>query len=60
VKVELNGQRQRVDFVGPDDANGLRQVNVLADERTPPGKFQLVAEFAGVRSAPVEIEATLP
>jgi tRNA (mo5U34)-methyltransferase len=60
VKVELNGRHPRVDFVGAEDANSLRQVNVLAAEDTRPGKFQLVAEFAGVRSAPAGIEATLP
>jgi tRNA (mo5U34)-methyltransferase len=60
VKVELSGRPQRVDFVGPADDNGLRQVNVLAEESAPPGKYRLVAEFAGVRSAAVEIEATLP
>ncbi len=46
VKVEFDGRRQRVDFVGPEDAEGLRQVNVLAAENTRPGKFRLVAEFA--------------
>ncbi len=60
VKVELNGRRQRVDFVGPEDAKGLRQVNVQAAENTRPGKFWLVAEFGGVRSAQAEIAATLP
>jgi tRNA (mo5U34)-methyltransferase len=60
VKVELNGRRERVDFVGPADANGLRQVNVQTAENTRSGKFQLVAEFGGVRSAQAEIEATLP
>lgn len=64
VRVELNGRRQQTDFVGPRDANGLRQVNVLADERTKAGKFHVIAEFAGVRSAPIEIvaevEATAP
>jgi hypothetical protein len=43
-----------------EDANGLRQVNVLAEERTQPGNSHVVAEFAGVRSAPFEIEATAP
>jgi SAM-dependent methyltransferase len=60
VNVELNGRRQRVDFVGSEDAKGLRQVNVQAAENTQPGKFWLVAEFGGVRSAQAEIEATLP
>jgi tRNA (mo5U34)-methyltransferase len=60
VKVEIEGRRQRTDFVSLPDANGLRQVNVLAAESTRPGKLQVVAEFGGVRSAPVEIEATLP
>jgi uncharacterized protein (TIGR03437 family) len=60
VKVELNGRPQRVDFVGAEDAKVLRQVNVQASDNTRPGKFQVVAEFGGVRSAPAEIEATLP
>jgi hypothetical protein len=60
VKVEIDGRRQRTDFVSLPDANGLRQVNVFAAESTRPGKLQVVAEFGGVRSAPVEIEATLP
>jgi tRNA (mo5U34)-methyltransferase len=60
IRIELNGRRQRVDFAGPQDAGGLRQVNVLAAEKTPPGRLSVVAEFAGVRSAPAEIEATLP
>jgi hypothetical protein len=58
--VEIEGRRQRTDFVSLPDANGLRQVNVLAAESTRPGKLQVVAELGGVRSAPVEIEATLP
>ena len=60
VRVELNGRRQRTDFVGAADANGLRQVNVLAGEGLRPGRLQVVARFGGVASAPVEIEATLP
>ena len=60
VKVELDGVRQQVDFVGLPDAEGLRQVNVLAGVRTPAGKLRFVAEFASVRSAPAEVEATLP
>jgi len=60
VRVELNGRRQQTDFVVAEDANGLRQVNVLAEERTQPGNSHVVAEFAGVRSAPFEIEATAP
>lgn len=60
VRVELNGRRQRVDFVGAEDPKGLRQVNVQAGDHTRPGKFQLSAEFGGVRSAQAEIEATLP
>jgi hypothetical protein len=59
-RVELNGHRQQTDFVGAEDANGLRQVNVLAKERTQPGNIHVVAQFAGVRSAPFEIEATAP
>jgi tRNA (mo5U34)-methyltransferase len=60
VKIELNGHRERVDFVGAEDANGLRQVNVQAAENTRPGRIRLVAEVAGVRSAPAEVEATPP
>jgi hypothetical protein len=60
VKVELNGRRQRVDFVGMEDAKGLRQVNVQVSDITRPGMFSVVAEFGGIRSAPAEIEATLP
>lgn len=60
VKIELDGRRQRVDFVGVSDEKGLRQVNVLATENTRPGKLQVVAEFGGIRSAQAEIEATLP
>jgi len=69
VKVELNssglgpyrgGQPHKVDFTGPADANGLRQVNVLADARLTPGRYRVQAEFGGVRSAEFEIEATLP
>lgn len=60
IKIEIDGRRQQVDFAGPEDAGGLRQVNVLAAENTRPGKFRVVAEFAGVRSAAAEIEATLP
>jgi tRNA (mo5U34)-methyltransferase len=60
VKVGLNGRRQRVDFVGVEDGKGLRQVNVLAAENTPPGKLQAVVEFGGIRCATAEIEATLP
>jgi tRNA (mo5U34)-methyltransferase len=61
VKVELNGRRQRVDFVGAEDAKGLRQINVqAAADNMRPGVFLVVAEFGGVRSASAEIEATLP
>ena len=60
VRVELDGLRQQVDFVGLPDAKGLRQINVLAGGGTPAGKLRIVAEFAGMRSAPAEIEATLP
>ena len=60
IKIELDGRRQQVDFAGPEDEGGLRQVNVLAAENTRPGKLRVVAEFAGVRSAPAEIEATPP
>jgi hypothetical protein len=66
VKVELSGagpcpaHRQYVNFVGPGDAVGLRQVNVLADPRLTPGRYRIQAEFGGVRSAEFQIEATLP
>lgn len=51
IRIELNGKRQRIDYVCAPDANGLRQVNVQADERTRPGRFEVVAEFGGIRSA---------
>jgi tRNA (mo5U34)-methyltransferase len=59
VKVELESRRQSVQFAGPADAAGLRQVNVLADARLTPGRYVLQAEFGGVRSAEFQIEATL-
>jgi tRNA (mo5U34)-methyltransferase len=59
VKVEMEGCRQSVNFVGPADAEGLRQINVLADSRVAPGRYRLHAEFAGTRSAEFTIEATL-
>jgi hypothetical protein len=64
VKVELSGagpcpaHRQSVTFVGPAGAEGLRQVNVLADARLTPGSYRLQAEFGGVRSAEFQIDAT--
>lgn len=57
VKVELDGQRHSVAFVGPADAAGLRQINVLADARVGPGRCRVQAEFGGVRSPEFEIEA---
>jgi tRNA (mo5U34)-methyltransferase len=63
VKVELEGRRQSVDFVGPydpTDAAGLRQINVLADARLRPGRYRVRAEFGSVRSPEFEITATLP
>jgi tRNA (mo5U34)-methyltransferase len=60
ILVFLNGRRQPIDFVGPEDSAGLRQVNVQAVEGTRPGKFQLVAGFGAVRSQALAVEATLP
>lgn len=60
VKIYLSGRRVQTDFVAPQDENGLRQVNALAPEEAPPGKYQAIAEFGGVRSAAVPVEATDP
>ncbi len=58
VKVYLSGRPMRTHFVAPHAENGLHQVNALADERTPPGNYEVVAEFGGARSAPAAVEAT--
>jgi tRNA (mo5U34)-methyltransferase len=58
VKVELDGRRHSVAFVGTADGAGLRQVNVLADARIGAGLCRVHAEFGGARSAGFEIEAT--
>jgi hypothetical protein len=60
VKVELSGRPQRVDYVGPQDESGLRQVNAMAEEDAPAGMREVIVRFGDVRSAGVEIEATLP
>jgi tRNA (mo5U34)-methyltransferase len=57
VKVELDGRRHSVAFVGPADFAGLRQVNVLGDPCIEPGRYRIQAEFGSVRSPEFEIEA---
>lgn len=60
VKVYLGGRRQRTDYVAAREENGLRQVNVLAEEGAPAGRYTVIAELGDARSPAVEIEATLP
>ena len=49
--------RHSVTFVGPLDAESLRQVNVHADARITPGRYRIQAEFGGAHSPEFEIEA---
>jgi tRNA (mo5U34)-methyltransferase len=59
VKVKLDGRGQSVRFVGPIDADGSRQINVLADARLEPGHYRVRVEFGGSVAVEYPIEATL-
>jgi hypothetical protein len=59
VKVELAGKRQTPTFVGAPGADGVTQLNVALNPRTPLGESMLRLRFGGAQSPPFPIELTV-